>query len=70
MLEISDYEKRRKSQLVHDINASISALQGAVEVIKDEWRANPELVDRIIPLTAEKINQLQQQMENFRNSST
>lgn len=67
MLEIDNFEKKQKSQLTHDINASLSALQGAIEVIKDEWRANPELVDRIIPLTVEKINQLHLQIENYKS---
>lgn len=54
--------------LVHDINSSISALQGAVEVIKDEWRSNPELVEKILPLTLDKINQLHQQLASFHAS--
>ncbi|MBC7539206.1 MAG: hypothetical protein H7281_10320 [Bacteriovorax sp.] len=53
--------------LVHDINSSLSALQGALEVIKDEWRSNPELVEKILPLTLEKINQLHLQLNNYRN---
>lgn len=51
--------------LVHDINSSISALQGAMEVIQEEWRSNPELVEKILPLTLEKITQLQFQLTNF-----
>ena len=52
--------------LVHDINASLSALQGAIEVVKDEWRTNPELVDKLLPLTLDKINQLQSQLLLYR----
>lgn len=60
-------EKNHEAQkLIHDINSSLSALQGAMEVIQDEWRSNPELVDRILPLTLEKINQLHLQLINFR----
>ena len=51
--------------LVHDINSSLSALQGAMEVISDEWRSNPELVEKILPLTVDKINQLQLQLKSF-----
>ena len=56
--------------LVHDINSSLSALQGAMEVIQDEWRSNPELVEKILPLTVDKINQLHLQLINFHNHST
>ena len=62
-------EKNRKNLpaqvLVHDIKSSLSALQGAMEVIKDEWRTNPELVERILPLTLEKITQLELQLKSF-----
>ena len=55
--------------LVHDINSSLSALLGAIEVIKDEWKSNPELVDKILPLTVEKINELQLQLKIYRKIS-
>jgi hypothetical protein len=64
-------EKRESSQvLVHDINASISALQGALEVITEEWRTNPELVERILPLAVDKIHQLQHQLHHFHRNET
>jgi hypothetical protein len=56
--------------IVHDINSSLSALQGALEIIKDEWRTNPELVRIILPLTVDKINQLQLQLINFQQFPT
>ena len=60
-------EKERTNQvLIHDINSSISALKGAMEVIHDEWRSNPELVERILPLTLDKINQLHLQLASFK----
>ncbi len=62
--------KNNNDQVIHDINASISALMGAVEVIKDEWRSNPDLVDRLLPLTVDKLHQLNAQLETFRNQST
>ena len=52
--------------LVHDINSSLSALLGAIEVMKDEWRENPELVERILPLTKEKIQALDSQLQAYR----
>jgi hypothetical protein len=48
----------------------LSALQGAIEIISDEWKTNPELVEKILPLTVDKINQLQLQLKNFQNQST
>ena len=54
--------------LVHDINSSLSALQGAMEVVNDEWRSNPELVEKVLPLTIDKIYQLQLQLKNFHQS--
>lgn len=66
----SDTTQQNTQVLVHDINSSISALQGAIEVIQDEWRNNPELVDRILPLTVDKIHQLHLQLQRFRNHST
>jgi Mg-chelatase subunit ChlI len=65
-MNVPKVEKNHTAQvMVHDINASISALQGAMEVITDEWRTNPELVEKILPLTLEKINQLQMQLANY-----
>ncbi len=63
MLELQ--AKNKKDRAIHDINASLSALQGAIELIHDEWRNDPELVDRILPLTFEKLDQLQTQITNF-----
>ncbi|MGZ3788155.1 MAG: hypothetical protein ACXVLQ_06505 [Bacteriovorax sp.] len=63
-------EKNKNDRAIHDINSSISALLGAVEVIKDEWRANPELVEKIIPLTMEKLGQLHAQLQNFKQHSS
>ena len=52
---------------IHDINASISALVNAVELTKEEWRSNPELVDRILPLTIDKILELQTHLAKYKN---
>lgn len=70
MLDFSNEKDHATQVLVHDINSSLSALQGAVEVMKDEWRSNPELVEKILPLTLEKINQLHLQLINYRNRTT
>lgn len=55
-----------RAKTVHDINASISALVNAVELTRDEWRTNPELVDRILPLTVDKILELQDHLAKYK----
>lgn len=61
----NDQKEHLTKALVHDINSSLSALQGAMEVVNDEWRSNPELVEKVLPLTIEKIYQLQLQLKSF-----
>lgn len=52
---------------VHDINSSISALVNSIDLTKEEWRNNPELVDRILPLTIDKILELQTHLAKYKN---
>ena len=54
-------------KVVHDINAAISALVSAMELTKDEWQTNPELVDRILPLSLEKIIELQTHLARYKS---
>ena len=68
MHELKKTEKQNNPVLLHDINSSLSALQSAIDVIKDEWRSNPELVDKILPLTVDKIHELHLQLQNYRNN--
>ncbi len=56
----------REHDLNHDINSTISSLVTALELIKDEWKKSPELVDRIIPLTIDKMELLSAQVKEFR----
>lgn len=59
---------KQTAQVIHDINSSLQALMGAVEVMKDEWQSNPQLVDKILPLTVDKLHELHMQLENYRNN--
>jgi hypothetical protein len=68
MHELKKTEKQNNPVLLHDINSSLSALQSAIDVIKDEWRSNPELVDKILPLAVDKIHELHLQLQNYRNN--
>jgi hypothetical protein len=51
---------------IHDINAAISALLNAIELTKDEWKTNPELVDKILPLSIDKILELQNHLSRYK----
>lgn len=46
------------SKIKHDINSAVSSLLSALQLINDEWDKNPELVERILPLTKEKLSEL------------
>lgn len=54
-------------KVTHDINAAISALMNAIELTRDEWKTNPELVDKILPLTIDKIIELQGHLARYKN---
>lgn len=50
---------------IHDIKAAISALTNAMELISEEWEKNPELVERIIPLSIDKLKELQDELNKY-----
>ena len=56
-----------KIDLTHDINSTLSALLSAFELISEEWKSNPELVDKILPLTIQKFDLLKEQLILYRN---
>ncbi len=58
-----------KSVIIHDINSTLSALMSAMELMNDEWRNNPELVDKILPLTEQKLSLLKEQLSLYRQST-
>ncbi|OUR93674.1 hypothetical protein A9Q84_19615 [Halobacteriovorax marinus] len=47
--------EKDQNKLIHDINAAISAVSQAVDLISDNWKENPELVEKMLPLTREKL---------------
>lgn len=57
-----------ESNLTHDINSTLSSLLSALELVNDEWKNNPELVDKILPLTSQKLDLLKEQLMLYRNS--
>ena len=56
-----------QGNITHDINSTLSALLSALELVNDEWKTNPELVDKILPLTAQKLDLLREQLVLYRN---
>lgn len=59
-------DSENETNLTHDINATLSALLSALELINGEWKSNPELVDRIVPLTINKVELLSLQIAEYR----
>ncbi len=58
-----------RSKFNHDINASLSSILGAVELINEEWKTNQELVERIIPLTKLKLEELDRILKDYYGQS-
>lgn len=58
----------KEVSLTHDINSTLSALMSAMELMNDEWKKNPELVDKILPLTEQKLSLLKEQLQLYRHS--
>jgi hypothetical protein len=56
-----------EGNLTHDINSTLSSLLSALELVNDEWKNNPELVDKILPLTTQKLELLREQLVLYRN---
>jgi hypothetical protein len=66
---VSKLDSAQTESLTHDINSTLSSLLSALEVVNDEWKTNPALVDKILPLTTHKLELLQEQMRLYRNNS-
>lgn len=65
---MSKFDNSTEANLTHDINATLSSLLSALELVNDEWKSNPELVDKILPLTTQKLDLLREQLLLYRNS--
>lgn len=52
-------------KLHHDINSAISSLVNALDLISLEWKDNQELVEKIIPLSQSKLNELDKLLKDF-----
>lgn len=54
-----------QNKLQHDINSTLSSLLSALELVRDEWKDNQELVEKILPLSKSKINELEVLLKDF-----
>ena len=63
MLKMNPSDNESKS--IHDINSSLNALLSSLEVIKDEWKNNPELINQLMPLVLDKTIQLKTELDQF-----
>ena len=61
-------QKRESNNLKHDVTSHLGALLSAFELIQDEWESNPQLVDQIVSLSAQKIVELQKSLDKFHNN--
>lgn len=52
------------AQLEHDIKAHISTLQLAINMVRDDWKKNPESVSRVIDLSIDKLNEIKSLLKN------
>jgi hypothetical protein len=58
-------QQQSEAKSIHDINSSINALLSSLEVIKDEWKSNPELINQLMPLIMDKTIQLKVELDQF-----
>lgn len=65
---MAKFDNTNEANLTHDINSTLSSLLSALELVNDEWKTNPELVDKILPLTSQKLDLLREQLNLYRNS--
>lgn len=65
---MAKFDNTNEANLTHDINSTLSSLLSALELVNDEWKSNPELVDKILPLTTQKLDLLREQLNLYRNS--
>jgi hypothetical protein len=63
MLKMNPSEEELKS--IHNINSSINALLSSLEVIKDEWKDNPDLINQLMPLIIDKSIQLKSELDQY-----
>ena len=56
-----------ENKVIHDINAGLSAICQALELIKDNWKSNPDIVEKILPLVIQKSNALEGDWEIAKN---
>ncbi len=56
-----------QSKVIHDINSGLSAISQSLSLINDNWKTNPEIVEKILPLVLEKAKSLESDWEVAKN---
>lgn len=56
-----------ESKIIHDMNSSISAIVQSLSLINDNWKTNPEIVEKILPLVLEKSSVLEEKWQEAKN---
>jgi hypothetical protein len=49
----------------HNMKSALSSLQNGLNLISDEWKKNPKLVEQILPLMLDKIKELELELKSF-----
>jgi len=62
---MSDTKDMKK--LIHDMNSGLSSLSQAIELVGDNWKSNPELVERMLPLASDKMKEILNDWEDLKN---
>ncbi len=52
----------KESNQSHDLNAHLSTLYLALNMIKEDWRKNPDSVSQVIDLSIEKLQTLKEML--------
>lgn len=52
------------SKKEHDLKAHLSTLQLAIDMIRDDWKKNPESVSRVIDLSISKLTDIKTLLKN------
>lgn len=60
MMENSDINSKKE----HDLNAHLSTLQLALDMIRDDWNKNPESVSKVIDLSIAKLTEMSSLLKN------
>lgn len=47
---------RIKDKYIHDMNSALSSIAQALDIVKDSWKSDEEIVEQLMPLISEKMD--------------